>query len=259
MRRILGSVLLLLLAAAPVAAADALQGGQSGTVYVWEGKDVLLIPHDQATAFDRSSAGNREIMVVVPYERYVVIVDQSAPAASAGATAPGSSAQAFPGFSKDHVMLLVPADQVKQLSQTSTGDRPIYVVMPLEQYNRLAEVPAAGSGQTTAIEPAKEPTSFSAAPAPAATTPADTPSPGQTYYLHSLGESNAVEEVFPAAGGTIITLRDGTVLLVPKSVNVPGTVTKGSRIRGEFEQRDGRNLMVWLDEDFMTPLDNHVR
>jgi hypothetical protein len=248
MRRILGGVLLVLLAAAPVAAADALQ---SGTVYVWEGKDVLLIPADQATTFDRSTAGGREIMVVVPYDRYAVVAQQTPPATSSGVTA----SQSFPGFPKDHVVLLVPSGQVKQLSQLSPGDQPIFVVMPLEEYNRLAAVPATSGTRTSAMEPAKEPTSFSSAPSAA---PAYAAGPGQTFALRSLGESNAVDEIYPAAGGTVITLRDGTVLLVPESVNLPSTLTEGSRIRGEFEQRDGRNLMVWLDEDFTTPLGNHI-
>jgi hypothetical protein len=67
-------------------------------------------------------------------------------------------------------------------------------------------------------------------------------------FLNEAGEATAIQETFPAAGGDVIVLRDGTHLLVPNSVNIRGDFLKaGNRVRGEYEQRGGENLVTWLE------------
>jgi hypothetical protein len=205
-----------------------------GVVYTWQGKDVLLIPADDAASFDRSSAGGRDIMVIVPYDQYHPAVQ---------GTASGSSS--FPGFDRNHVLLLVPADQLKNFSQLSTSDKQAFVVMPLDQFNQMA---AAGTA-SSAVQPSREPTSYQA---PSTTDQSALPQAyGDTarrVFLNEAGEATAIQETFPAAGGDVIVLRDGTHLLVPNSVNIRGDFLKaGNRVRGEYEQRGGENLVTWLE------------
>jgi hypothetical protein len=200
------------------------------TVYTWEGKDVLLIPADQAASFDRSSAGGREIMVVVPYDEYH---------AASGTIASSN----IPGFDQKHVLLLVPADRLQSFSQLSTGDNQAFVVMPLDQFNQTT----ASSASTTA-QPGKEPTSYQApSTSDRAALPPAYSEPARQVYLNPAGEASAIKEVFPAASGNVIVLRDGTNLLVPDSVDVRGDLKAGNRVRGEYEQRGGENLVTWLE------------
>jgi len=193
-----------------------------GTIYTWQGKDVLLIPADQAASFDRSSAAGRDIMVVVPYDQW----------RSDNTTASTS----IPGFDRSHVLLLVPADQVKNFSQLSS-DKQAFVVMPLDQYNQMV----AGAPAASAVQPSREPTSYQA---PAAQPYAENE---RLVNLPLAGESTAIKEVFPTAAGNVVILRDGIRLLVPDSVDPRGDLKPGNRFRGQYEQRGGENLVTWLE------------
>jgi hypothetical protein len=207
-----------------------------GRFYSWQGKDVLLIPHDQAAAFDRSTAGGRDVLVVVPYDRYVTTTP----------TAGGPGSQFFAG--KEHVLLLVPNDQLARLSQISTGDRQILVVMPLEQFHRVADISKLQGSSLAAgtMTESREATSFR--PSTAAPSAGLYAEPSRTYFLHDLGEASAINHWYPVAGGTIISLRDGTTLMVPASVEIDsGLLRQGNRVRGEIEQRGGENLVTWLE------------
>jgi hypothetical protein len=239
----------------------------------FENKAVLLVPYDQMSSISQAAGSDREILVVIPYDRFHQVADLTKLESSqqaAGSTSPSreqtsasstttttQSGPAMSGerlawseFHRDHVMLLVPSDKLKSFSQISTsGDRPIYVLMPLDQFNRVVEV------KTSSLESSREQTSFqpSSTAMTTTTTPTTSALPpaygdtGRTFFLHNLQEANSVLQWEPAAGGTIITLRDGSVLMVPDSVKIRGALQTGARIRGEYEQRGGQNLVTWLE------------
>jgi len=236
------------------------RSSSAGTFF--ENKTILLVPHDQLQAIGQAAPGNgQEILVVLPYEQFNQVADASrlqSTQSSAGVSPSReqTSASGGPGgsvtgweFHRDHVMLLVPQEKIQSFSQISTsGGRPIYVLMPLQQFEQMSGV---RSSATTA--PGREQASFQpgssgpAAPSAGTSLPPAYAETGPTFYLHNLQEANSVLHWFPAAGGTIIELRDGSTLLVPDSVKIRGALQTGARIRGEYEQRGGRNLVTWLE------------
>ncbi|MFB3818291.1 MAG: hypothetical protein ACE147_11555 [Candidatus Methylomirabilales bacterium] len=249
-------------------------GSASALPPAFENKAILLVPYDQMGSVSQAAGSDREILVVIPYDKFRQVADVSK-LQSTGQTASGAApsreqtsttttttttTQSGPAmgadrltwseFHRDHVMLLVPSDKLKSFSQISTsGDRPIYVLMPLDQFNRVVEV------KTSGLQPSREQTSFQPGSTATTTTTTTTTTAlppaygdtGRTFFLHNLQEANSVLQWEPAAGGTIVTLRDGSVLMVPDSVKIRGALQTGARVRGEFEQRGGQNLVTWLE------------
>jgi hypothetical protein len=238
----------------------------------FDDKAILLVPHDQLGSVSQAAGSDREILVVIPYDKFHQVADLSklqsseqaassaapsreqtsassttTPTTTESAAATSGDRMAWSEFHRNHVMMLVPADRLKNFSQISTtGDRPIYVVMPLDQFNRVVAV------KTSSLEPSREQTSFQPASATTTTTTTTTALPpaygeSRTFFLHNLQEANSVLQWEPAAGGTIVTLRDGSVLMVPDSVKIRGALQTGARVRGEYEQRGGQNLVTWLE------------
>lgn len=236
----------------------------------FENKAILLVPYDQLGGV--SQAAGSEILVVIPYDKFHQVADmsklQSSEQAASSAspsreqtsasgtttttttqssTAPMSGERmAWSEFHRDHVMLLVPADKLKSFSQISTtGERPIYVLMPLDQFNRVVEIKTESSREQTSFQPSSTATTTTTT-----TTTALPPAyadDSRTFFLHNLQEANSVLHWEPVAAGTIVALRDGSVLMVPDSVKIRGALQTGARVRGEYEQRGGQNLVTWLE------------
>lgn len=218
----------------------------------FENKAILLVPYDQLGSVSQASGSDRGILVVIPYDKFHQVADLSKLRSSEQAASSASSStttttqmsgerMAWSDFHRDHVMLLVPGDKLQSFSQISTtGERPIYVLMPLDQFNRVAEIKTEPSREVTSFRPTTTTTTTTALP------PAYSDD-SRTFFLHNLQEANSVLHWEPVAAGTIVTLRDGSVLMVPDSVKIRGALQTGARVRGEYEQRGGQNLVTWLE------------
>jgi hypothetical protein len=222
----------------------------------FENKAILLVPYDQLGSV--ASGSDRGILVVIPYDKFHQVADlsklssseQAASSASSSTitatqgTAPMSGERmAWSDFHRNHVMLLVPADKLQGFSQISTtGERPIYVLMPLDQFNRIAEIKTEPSREVTSFQPTTTTTTTTTTALPPAYS-----DDSRTFFLHNLQEANSVLHWEPVAAGTIVVLRDGSVLMVPDSVKIRGALQQGARVRGEYEQRGGQNLVTWLE------------
>lgn len=171
------------------------------------------------------------------------------------------------GFPSDHVALIVPADKIADLQLPAGSD--IMVVMPLEQFNRVAGITTGSASASTSASPSRQPTSATGSTSTqsqqssttystsAGTTAGRSAAPGQSM-ANVQGEVKqlrrdiaTVSRISPAPGGQTILLEDGRNLFLPSSVQVRGAALEpGSHLSGTYiETQDGRNIITSLETE----------
>jgi hypothetical protein len=173
----------------------------------------------------------------------------SAPGAQAAGAQTSAGSQTWRGFPKDHVILVVPQGQLNRLNLSQSAARDVFVVMPMEEYNRVAGTTGTGSATTSSMQGGQQTTSMSQGQE-------RTGGPGTGQSMTSVqGEvkqlqrdSDTVQRITPAAGGRMILLEDGRNLFLPDSVQVTGShLQPGSHLQGTYiETQDGRNIITQL-------------
>jgi len=217
--------------------------------YIGPDKVLVVVPRDQIHAFRSATTNQHDVTVLMPYDQYRQLANNitTSPTGRERAGFQGSSSDqsawqssrdlTTPFFRGDQVLLIVPTSDLKNFNTANcTNCQQPLVVMPLDQFNRMAEISSAG--------PVRERTAY-VAPAPAYQ------EQHRLVGLPPAGEATAINQIFPVAGGRLLVLNDGEVLLLPDSVTVDGgsALEIGTNVRGQYEDINGQKLITWLSVD----------